>query len=300
MACVVATIPVVKSTPTLPQPMAIDRTGTWLQNAAESSGFVWNNELYYVYTDRNLSGSSTQMKIVKPTLDGNGKITGQTDIATFGLGYGCQDALVDSGTLYVFATNCKMDSSHRGNTVVMFKSTNLTTWTGPTTIKTLDSSKQAYNVAVTKNSGGYTTVSYDTQSSAGNVTYFLWSNDYTSWGQPGGSLAVDGLADMYFLNGRYYIWFTDHLNSPTKYGTNMLYSTNLTTWNWSRIPVLWPGYYAHGSWEDINTTDFDATEFNGRVYIFYLTSDQSTYMRLTYAIFNGSMAQYIEAMQQPN
>src|SRR3990167_10907051 len=122
---------------TLAADQTITKSGVWLQNATEASWFVWNSELYYIYTNRPATGPATNMKIIK--------FSDQSVVATFGTDYGCQDVLVDNGTLYVFATKCYMDFTHTGNSIVKFTSTNLTTWSGPTTIYTAESSGQVYN-----------------------------------------------------------------------------------------------------------------------------------------------------------
>lgn len=286
------------ASPTLPSPVGIDKSGIWLQNATEASWFVWNNELYYVYTDRNLSGSSTQMKIVKPTFSGD-KITGQTDIATFGSGYGCQDVYVDSGTLYVFATSCKMDFTHKNNSIVRFSSTDLTTWSGPTSLVPMGASAQVYNVSIDKNTSTNNWImSFEYKAGAGTdfACQWLQSGSLTgSWSGVGGA-TTGSCHELKYLNGVYYQWVVGNITSPrTEYHTWLMKSTNLTNWTTSRITVLQP----EKSYEDMNTTDIDLQEFDGKLYGLYMTGDQNTYMRLTYLTFNGSLAEFIDAYQEP-
>lgn len=284
----------VKGTPTFPQQIGINRTGVVLQNATEASGFVWNNELYYVYTDRDVAGTTAQMKIVKPALDSNGLITGQTNIATFGSGYGCQDVDVHGSTIYVFATGCKMDLSHMGNSIVKFSSTNLTTWSGPTTIKTMPSNRQAYNVSATENPNtGEYLVAYESTSAAYDwSTKFIASLNATTWVDSGGSWTQTP-PEIKYVNNSYYIWGGKVVNGQ---GQTVMAKTDQGTFTQSRIVAIKPIM----EYEDINTTDLDLVEFNGKVYGFYMVGDQSTYMRLTYFTFNGTLAQYVEAYQQPN
>lgn len=294
LATALFSIATVKGTPTFPQQVGINRTGVVLQNATEASGFVWNNELYYVYTDRNVAGTTAQMKVVKPTLDSNGLITGQTTISTFGSGYGCQDVNVAGGTLYVFATNCRMDFTHKGNSIVKFTTTDLTNFSGPTTIKTADANTQYYNLSATYNtSTSEYLIAYE-QKSTGNVwsVRFIASYDNSTWVNSGGSWDKSP-PEIKYVNGSYYIWGGIPVNGQ---GVVQIAKTNLGTFTNSRITVLRP----EKSWEDINTTDLDLVEFDGKVYGFYMVGDQTTYMRLTYFTYNGSLAQYIEAYQQPN
>lgn len=154
-----------KATPTLPLNQTIDRSGVWQQAATERTFFTWGGTLYYVYTDRDLSGSTKQMKIVRES--------DQAVISTFGSGYGCQDAIVDSGTLYVFATNCFMDYSHQQNSIVKFTTTNLTSWSGPTTIYTMESTGQTYNVGVGSDGAGNFLITYDVHNAYWYADYFL-------------------------------------------------------------------------------------------------------------------------------
>jgi hypothetical protein len=287
-----------RATPVFPAPMSINRSGTWLQNAAEGSWFVWNSELYYVYTDRNLSGSTTQMKVVKPTLDSGGNITGQTDIATFGSGYGCQDVIVDSGTLYVFASNCKMDFTHLGNSIVKFSSTNLTTWTGPSTIYTAEASGQIYNAAIGKDASGNFVLGYDLHNPSWYAEYFVTrfatSTNLTSWSNVGTASYVwrnHGCADLQYVNGAWHIWGFNEVGSS--WSIISARTTDFLSFANSRIPTIKPVY----EYEDINTSDPDMIEFGGKTYIMYLASDQTSYMRLSYATFPGTISQLADVYQ---
>jgi len=260
--------------------MRIERTGIMLQDAAESSWFIWGGEKYYVFTDRDAVGTSRQMKIVR--------FSDNTVISTFGTGYGCQDAVVQGGTLYVFATNCFMDFSHAGNSIVRFSTTNLTTWSSPTTIYTAESQAQIYNLSVVKNPDQYT-IAYEIHRSSGYSAYFnirfLQSLDATTWISNGTDhiLADQSCPDLHWSDGKYYI-FTGHRSNTVVSSTNDLF--NFST---SRLPVLKPIY----EFEDDHTSDPDLIEDSGKVYILYSVNDQSTYMRETYATYNGTMAQLL-------
>lgn len=280
--------PKVGSTPTLPANMAIEKSGTWLQNATEASWFIWNNELYYMYANRPMAGPATNMKIVK--------FSDQSVVATFGTDYGCQDALVDNGTLYVFATKCYMDFTHKGNAIVMFTSTNLTTWSSPTTIYTSGSYEQIYNVGVGKDTSGNIVLGYDIHNPSWYaeyfVTRFITTTNYTAWSNVGTASYVwhdHGCIDLQFVNGTWHVWGFNDMpgggwNTVSAKTTDFL---NFTGEGVTIAPVF--------EYEDINTTDPDLIEFDGKVYIIYMVGDQSTYARLTYATYDGTLAEFAEA-----
>lgn len=274
----------VKGTPTLPLKTTIDRSGQWIQNATESSFFEWGGALYYIYTDRDLSGSTKQMKVVRFS---DGAV-----IATFGSGYGCQDALVDSGTLYVFATGCWMDYGHQQNSIVKFTSTDLTTWSSPSTIYTPEATAQLYNVGVTKDGSNWL-ISYDVHNVNWYTDYFvsrfLTSTNGTSWTDVGSSnvLRGYGAVDPHIIGGTYYLFANQ---SDTIHQTKLFSTTNFSTYTKSRLSVLKPTF----EYEDINTTDVDLYEFGGKTYIMYMTGDQTTYVRMTYATYDGTIAQLID------
>lgn len=282
------------STPTLPLNQKLEKSGMWLQNATESSWFVWNNELYYIYANRSIAGPAINMKIIK--------FSDQSVVATFGTDYGCQDVLVDGGTLYVFATKCYMDFSHTANSIVKFTSTDLTNWSGPATIYTGGSYEQIYNVGVGKDASGNVVIGYDIHNPSWYaeyfVTRFITSTNYTTWSNIGTASNVwhgHGCADLKFVNGAWYIWgFSDMPGGG--WATISAKTTDFLNFTNSKIPTIKPVH----EWEDINTTDPDLIEFDGKVYISYMTGDQSTYARLTYATYEGTLAQLIDVYQQPN
>lgn len=273
------------ATPTFPHNQKIDKSGVWLANAVEASWFIWSNELYYVYTNRNISGSSTEMKVVR--------WSDKAVISTFGSGYGCQDVLVDSGTLYVFATNCKMDYTHTGNSIVKFTSSNLTSWSGPSTIYTVESSSQIYNVAVTH--GSEYVIAFEIHNPYWYNEYFVIrflgssspGSGYTSKGDSH-VLVDNSCPDIHYVNSKYYIWSGQDERSHSSY------TTNFSTFTTSVLPTIKPVH----EYEDIFTSDPDLIEFDGKVYIFYGTGNQTTYFRLTYATYDGTLAQLIDAYQQ--
>lgn len=276
----------------LPINQKIDRSGVWLQDATEASGFVWNNEFYYVYTDRDFANTTRQMKIIKWS---DGSV-----VSTFGSGYGFQGVIVDSGTLWVYATT----GNSSAHAIVGFKTTDLTTWTSLGTVYSLTSSYQVFNISVTKNGSNFImTYEFLGPGYTGFACGFLTSSNGTSYSPTGTPLGlVSGVGQicscpcLRYVGGTYYFWTTTPLSSPTRYHTWMAKSTNLSSWTWSRLTTLRPVL----EFEDINTSDVDLTEFDGKVYGIYATGDQQTYQRLTYFTYDGTLAQYIQAYQQPN
>lgn len=273
----------VHGTPTFPQNMGLQRSNVWLGNATEGSWFVWSSELYYVYTDRPFNGSSLQMKIIK--------FSDKSVVSTFGSGYGYQDVVVDNGTLYVFAVASSSQS------IVKFTSTDLTTWSSATTIKTLSAGNTVYNISATKNSTEVV-LAYEYLPSGGSFTIgFIKSSDYSTWSDTGTALSGGYLCpELLYVNSNYYMLVGSHISSVGQWHTWMAKSSGLSTWSWSRLTVLRPVF----EFEDINTTDADVIEFDGKVYVMYMVGDQNTYMRLTYATFDGTLSQFVEAFQQPN
>ncbi|MCX6914954.1 MAG: hypothetical protein NT167_18200, partial [Verrucomicrobia bacterium] len=69
-------------------------------------------------------------------------------------------------------------------------------------------------------------------------------------------------------------------------------SKDLVSWELSGAnPVLTPQALDDG----INTSDVDLAEVDGKTWLYYTVSDQRTWMNIKRAVYNGSMARFLES-----
>jgi hypothetical protein len=272
-----------------PQDMRIKKTGLWLQDAAEGSWFEWEGTLHYAFTERSLDASNKHIKIADFQTN---KV-----ISTFAEGFGFQDVIVQGDTFHVFMGNVGWSTSkgEKGNGIWYTSSKNLIDFSEPRMIKEMPEDTTVYNVSVTINDQREFVVAYEFKDPylIPFSIRFIKSKNLQVWQDVGSTFGGQqrvGCPDIKFIGGKYYMWFGETIDSPKPYVTNMAMSDDLSVWKQSRLATLSPTF----DYEDINNSDPDVFEYQGKVYVMYLVSDQQTYTRMTYATFDGTLQQFVE------
>ena len=95
-----------------------------------------------------------------------------------------------------------------------------------------------------------------------------------------------------FAHGYYYLLYTEHRTPRWCFETYIARSKDLVAWELSGAnPVLTPQALDDG----INTSDVDLAEVDGKTWLYYCVGDQRTWMNIKRAVFNGSMARFLES-----
>lgn len=253
-----------------------------INHEMEASPFVWNDKLYFLQTMRE---TVSQIRI--DIIDFTTKQAVTT--AVYG-GYGLSSAAVINGTLYITAAK---DWGTSGNDLYLISSTDMKTFSQPRAIKNAGVNGKIFNSSITYNPVTEETIIAYEVDEPGLVpfsTRFLKSKDMVNWtpfGEVFGSDTYNACPTIRFVNGMYYMWTLVYENGI--YYTKSHRSKDLLTWESSVIPFLYPTEQ-----EGINNSDMDLVEYKGQTYVFYANSDQQTYSRQTYGVYDGSMRDLLE------
>ncbi|MBI5094829.1 MAG: hypothetical protein HZB26_20620 [Candidatus Hydrogenedentes bacterium] len=191
-------------------------------------------------------------------------------------GYSLASAFVQNDTFYVFASRFE---DNNWNDVTMFKSSDLKNWTQKVVVKQ-EPKEHLFNCSVSAAPDGFV-MAYESN----DPTYpaftvkFARSTDLENW-----TVVTDGVfgTNRYtacpcirFVNGYYYVMYTEHRTPRWWFETYIVRSKDLKTWEISSSnPVLSP----RGIDEGIDASDPDIAEFNGKTYLYYAVGDQRTWM----------------------
>lgn len=211
------------------------------------------------------------------------------------LAYHC--AFVDAGVLYIFGVTNNIPGqgliSGHGNAIIRIQTTDLVTWTDPVTVHTFAPDVAGYNLSVSMEPGGYV-LAYDYGGPGEYPTWkqrFLHSADLTAWTETAGEgykrTWWSAGATVRYHDGWYYL--VHHVNATNQFATKAARSHDLIIWEDSARYLLAPT----DPFEGINASDADLVEFNGMVYISYMTGDQKTWSGVALATVNGLTEQQL-------
>lgn len=240
----------------------------------EGTPIVFNGKLYTVVVN-SLSGvttSSFRVDEVGGTLISSVPVSGFSYIS----------AIVHNGTVYVFGTV--------GNAAVqVVSSVNLIDWTSPVTVYT--STERIYNTSVSTSPSGFVMAV-----EANNTTFytrFLASTDLINWSATGGTYtgAFINCPTIRYSNGYYYmLYMTWKIDSHMTFITR---SIDLSTWeDATYYPDGLTVPFAPSAGEGNNISDVDMVEHNGSVFFIYARGDQSSWLEIASATYQGSIADY--------
>lgn len=209
------------------------------------------------------------------------------EYARFAEGYSLASALVWDDVLYVYAS--RYEAGNPWNDVTVFWSSDGRTWDKKIAVN--QENEHLFNSSVCRGADTFVMV-YETNDSK-YVPFslkFALSKDLKHWEK------VDGVVfapERYaacpcirYLDGWYYLLYTEHRTPRWFFETWLARSRDLRTWELApRNPVLTPDLQDEG----INTSDPDIIEVNGKTLLYYAVGDQMTWMNIKRAVFDGDM-----------
>jgi hypothetical protein len=185
----------------------------------------------------------------------------------------------------------------------MVSSPDLATWTDPIAVMETDAFVGIGNTSVTAVPTGFVMAHDFAPVRQANYwehydTHFAFSTDLVNWtsiGQAFDSSEYNSAPTIRYIDGLYYLFVVRLIQNGPVYPYYVTYvhrSTDLMTWEKqrSKYAVISPdGDPQDGS----ATTDLDLVEYNGVMYITYLSGDQQTWGLMRYATFQGTVSQFV-------
>lgn len=215
----------------------------------------------------------------------------------FAYNYG--SAIVENDTVHIFASSGEDHANH----IVTATSTDLLSWSAPTTVFTVGANQKVYNSSVAKTDTGFV-MTIEIHEEGYQVWWqnqFLASTDLITWSSFGGVYApvdasLNGAAcpTIRYSNGWYYIVSLrarPSIENHSQYYTIILRSRDLVTFEESSKLVLTS---AGRTDEGTNNSDFDFFELNGRMIIVYLVGDQVTFGFMKQGFYEGTFEQFVK------
>lgn len=258
-----------------------------LADLCEASPLLWKGRL-------------TLLECIRPSAEGGPEahylvlrdVETRRQLARFAVGYSLASAIVHDDVLHVFAARRGTDGSW--NDVTHFESADLKEWKQNVAIR--QENEHLFNSSVCADDQGFV-LAYETDDPAcvPFTIKFARSTDLRRWTRV--SDAVFG-RDRYaacpcirYVNGWFYLMYLEHKTPRWFFETYLARSRDLRTWEPSPSnPLLTPGPD-----EDINTSDPDVIEYEGKTLLYYSIGDQRTWARLKRAVYPGGLRQFFES-----
>jgi hypothetical protein len=289
----------------------IRKLGTIALDVVEATPFVFNNKLYRLEwvrpdTKYNVKGMS-YLHIVD-------HYTGK-EISNFGERYRFPSAYVENNIVYVVGTYENL--GWHGTLLTLFTSKDLQTWTSDTIYSASKELHQICNTSLCKTDKGYALMFEISGTPEAGVSFtprFLTSRDLKKFELTPkectfGHDRYSAPHCLRFYNGWYYSFYLES-NKPTGYEQYLVRSKDLINWQSSPFnPVLSASkedkYIAGKNLtdeelkiiagaSDINNSDVDFCEYNGKLIFTYSWGNQKSQEFLAGAIYDGSMGQFLE------
>jgi hypothetical protein len=262
----------------------------------EACPFLYGGDLWRAVFFRGIYTPYGTSLVIEKYDAANDVFEKQADIV-WDKGLGC--VAVDGSDVYIFGTS---NWSVNGNSIVQrrFDMSTLTWATAETVVFTSPGFK-LFNTSVCPKQGGGWIMAYE-RNETNVTTRFLTSPSLSSpsWSSIGGALnAAIYTAAPTVKNlggGNYAVFWIE--KSGNNYYTNISKTTDFTTFTHFAGNSKWSNNYrvlaADIEGEGTNNSDFDCCEFDGRVYINYLTGDQMSWGDLKSAWYDGSLLELFE------
>ncbi len=285
----------------------IEKLGTIDLDIVESSPVVFHNTLYrFEYVRATYWANETGESFMRIINHDTGEAS-----EPFARGYHLGSAFVHEDSIFVTAVN-----GWGGNQIEMFVSADLIQWKQRTALVLNDNT--LYNTSICKDDSKFVLMYEigDPPEEAG-VKFsarFAFSQDLNSWDitpvtfvhDPNRYSAPHALR---YYDGYYYNFYLDSKRFPKEYHTHVARSSDLIHWDDSPLnPILRPNpddkklfvdYFSPqvrlkiGQAENINNSDIDFCEFDGRIIINYSWGNQKGKEFLAEAVYYGSLAEFL-------
>ena len=262
--------------------LAIDQPD--LGDVCEAAPIVWHGRLTLVKCVRPAAGGTrADYHLVLEDVE-----TGR-ELGRLAEGYGLACALVQDGTLHVFASRFESDG---WNDVTRFTSTDLKTWEQKVALE--QEHEHLFNSSVCATDRGFV-MAYesDDRNCVPFTVKFASSPDLETWTKkPEAVFGAERYAAcpcLRYANGTYYLLYLERRAPRWFFETYLARSKDLISWELSPAnPILTPGLH-----DGINASDPDVVEFRGRTYLYYSVGDQRTWSKLKRAVYPGPMAELL-------
>lgn len=287
----------------IPSKPTIIKSGTVQLDIVEASPFVFNGKLYWVEWMR----AGNYLRIVDRE---SGK-----EISRLGYKHAFPCVFVEGGIVYVVGT--KLNRASGGNTLTIFTSKNITTWSEKVIFDNPD--YVLFNTSLAKTKDGYVMSievnNLSKEAPASFAARFLESKDLKSWRllprvYSHGYDRYTAPHCLRWVNGWYYLFYLE-AGKPTGYEQFITRSRDLINWEYSLLnPVLAASSqdkYIKNNFltvqdvekisnaENINNSDIDFIYFNDRLMISYSWGNQSGAEFLAQAEYLGSEKVFLES-----
>jgi len=212
-------------------------------------------------------------------------------VSAFAPVYGLGSAFVHDDTFHAFAIP---NDSGGAQHIDRFSSTDLRHWEVAPALHA-ESGEELFNESVCEARGRFIMAfeSRDKKTKPFTI-YFAESHDMRKWTRM--SLPVfaperyTACPTIRYIDGMYYMLYLEHKVPDWRFETYIVRSRDLQSWEQSpRNPVLEP----QGP-EDINASDIDLVEFEGKVLVYYGYGDQRGEGGIASAEYAGSLRSFFE------
>ncbi|MBE9509986.1 MAG: hypothetical protein IMY71_03840 [Bacteroidetes bacterium] len=290
------------------KPPAIKKLGTIDTDLVETSPVVFNGKLYrFEYVRTKYEHNKTNDSYLRFIDHESGEAT-----PSFGKGFHLGSAFVFNDTAYVTAVD-----SWGGEHIAMFVSSDLVNWEQRSVLDLYG--YKIYNTSLCKADNRYVLMYEigDPPEEAGQrfTARFAISKDLINWKvtPPECNYAKDRYTAPHalrYLNGYYYDFFLEAKGDYETYETYVVRSRDLIQWEASSLnPVLKasdedkkianPGLSAKQKQKiaeanNLNNSDIDFCELNGKLIINYSWGDQLGTEFLAEAVYDGTLKEFLE------
>lgn len=282
--------------------MPLRKLGTVMPHLVETSPFVHRGEVLILESVRPKTPDSVRpgehYLRIRRLADGTRDVRDADEFAAcevlteFAEAHTFAAPFVRDDEIFVFASKRGEDGNILDE-ITVFRTADLQNWESRLAIKGVD--ERLFNCSVCFDGERYVmALESDFGPWPSFTIKFAVSDDLWNWTVLPDTEAVLG-TDRYaacpsirFVNGRYHMWYLEHAG-PWWFETWLTRSEDLLHWEQSpQNPILRPGMG-----ENINNSDIDFCEFNGRVVIYYSWGSQRGDEHLAHAVYDGTLVEWV-------
>ncbi len=266
--------------------LKLTKEPAYLSEVCEAAPLVYNGRLLLLECIRPASGGTLEDYYITLRDVESGELK-----ARFAEGHSLASAIVQGGEVYVFASRYE---NGLWNDVTLFRSSDLEHWSKQVVLRQ-EPTEHLFNTSVCA-AGERFVMAYESDDPqyVPFTVKFAESPDLVQWTPiPEAIFGPERYAAcpcLRYVDGQFYLLYLEHRTPAWWFETFLSRSRDLLRWEPSpRNPILAPE-----EGEDINTSDPDLAEFEGKVYLYYSIGDQRTYAKLKRAVFPGTLREFFQ------